>query len=157
MSRQRAGFTLLELLLGIAIALMILLIAIPNIWGFFSSRALEQEYEEFDRFVQRASRRALDERRDFVLVWEKEGITLMPDQPKIEDQDSELDQFQFREGMEIVIERPAALMEAPPMEWPFWRSGTCESVIVHYKSPTGTWTAQYDPLTCRGTMLESSQ
>ena len=42
------------------------------------------------------------------------------------------------------------------MEWPFWRSGTCEAVVASYRGPAGSWVVKYDPLTVRGTVLEEN-
>ena len=155
--RRHDGFTLLEICLVIVIGLMLLTLAVPGFESLFAEQKLKKTFEDFDEFVHLAQKRSVTERRTFVMVWHEGGITLEPEEPTDADKEAETVQFAIEDGSELTIERPAALEKEPPMEWPFWRSGTCEPVVVSYKGEAGTWTAQYDPLTVRGTFLEKSQ
>ena len=65
-----------------------------------------------------------------------------------------MDHFALAEGADIVLERPVALQNNPPMEWAFWKSGTCEPAVVSYKGEAGRWVVKDEPLTARGTFLE---
>jgi prepilin-type N-terminal cleavage/methylation domain-containing protein len=158
MSRRnrRAGFTLLEICLVIAIALIVLSTAVPSVRGLFAEQRLKRTFEDFDAFVQKTKVRAMTERRAFVLIWDGQGITVQPDEPKIGDEVGEGDYFAFADGT-ISLERPAHLLppkEKVPVEWLIWRSGTCEPAILHYEGGAGAWTVKYDPLTVRATFLE---
>ena len=153
--RREEGFTLLEICLAVAIGLLLLGLAVPSMAGLFAEQKLKRTFDDFDAFVRRAQMRSVAERRGFVMVWEPGAITLEPLEPTEEDASAEVDQFVIPEGGEFALQRPAALIKDPPMEWPFWRSGVCEPVIVSYRSDAGTWMVQYDPLTVRGTFLES--
>lgn len=149
---RRAGFTLLEICLAVAIALLLLGLAIPSVSSLFADKKLKDSFNEFDSFVRQAQMRSVNEQRAFVMIWQPGGIVLQPDEPNFEDRDK--DWPHLESDGKIEMERPVALQEKPPMEWMFWRSGTCEPVVVHYEGPAGKWTASYDALTVRGTLTE---
>jgi prepilin-type N-terminal cleavage/methylation domain-containing protein len=153
---RRDGFTLLEILLVIVIAVIFLTMAVPSVEGLFAEQRLKKTFEEFDDFVRRAQTRAVEERRAFVLIWDEGGITVQPDSPTAEDSVGDGDYFTFSGGV-FSLERPSAeqlnkhfkIEQKLPVEWLFWRSGACEPVVVHFEGDSGTWTARYDPLTVR--------
>ena len=155
MKRRAAGFTLLELMLAVAIAVMLLLVAIPSVSGIFSEDALRKTFDEFDAIAQEAQARAVKEQRTMLLVWTDNGIALVPEVPDAEDIDAGPPELPLSDEVELVLERPFALVKEPPMEWTFWPSGTCEPVLVHYAGELGEWTAEYEPLTGRGTLISS--
>ena len=155
---RRAGFTLLEICLAIMIALIIFAAAIPSMSGLFAERKLKKSFEEFDDFVHRVQMRAVEERRAFVLIWDGKGITVEPDEPTSEDAVGEDDYFAFSDGT-FALERTAVLLpekEKPPVEWLFWRSGTCEPANIHFEGEAGSWTVRYDPLTVHATFLDQA-
>ncbi len=152
---RRAGFTLLEICLVIAIVLILFGLAVPSVQGLFAEQRLKQTFEQFDDFVRRAQMRATSERRAMVMIWDGEGITVQPDEPKEDDSAAAGDYFAFVDG-KIALERPAALEKKPAVEWLFWRSGTCEPAIVHFEGKAGNWSVQYDPLTVHGTFLDET-
>ena len=153
---RRDGFTLLEILLAVVIALIFLTMAVPSVQGLFAEQRLKKTFEEFDDFVRRAQTRAVEERRAFVLIWDEGGITVQPDSPTEEDSVGDGDYLTFSEGV-FSLERPAAVQLNKrfniggklPVEWLFWRSGTCEPVVIHFEGDSGRWAARYDPLTVR--------
>ena len=151
---RRDGFTLLELILAIAIALMLLATANPSLDGLFDEQRLRETHEAFEQLVRNAHARSINERRNYVLVWGPTGIELQPDAPIPEDAAAEPVRLDFAEGATITLERLAALEKDPPMEWMFWRSGNCEPVVVTYNGEPGSWIVKYDPLTVRGTLIE---
>ena len=150
---RRDGFTLLEICLVIMIMLLLVGLAVPSIRGLFAEQRLKQSFEKFDDFVRRTQLRAVTERRAMVMIWDGEGITVQPDEPTAEDSAAEADYLAFTEGT-FALERPAALEKKPPVEWLFWRSGTCEPAVIHFQGDGGTWSVQYDPLTVRAAFLE---
>jgi prepilin-type N-terminal cleavage/methylation domain-containing protein len=153
---RRAGFTLLELCLAVAIGLMLILIAVPSIHGVMQQQRLRAGLEAFDAFVSKAQVRSVSERRTVALIWRDEGIELVPMDKKFDEQEPAPEVFPFTKEQVYSLERPAALGEKPPAVWTFWRSGTCEPAIVSYKGPEGTWKIQFDPLTCHRTVLEEN-
>jgi prepilin-type N-terminal cleavage/methylation domain-containing protein len=149
MNQRSAGFTLLEVMLAVAIAVMLLVIAVPSMSSLFAEEDLQKSFGEFDHFVQQAQDRAIKAKHTVVLVWTKDAIEAVADVPEGAD-GGEPASFAFPEGGSITIDRPAALDQKAPMEWAFWRSGACEPVRVYYEGPAGSWIADYAPLTGRG-------
>jgi type II secretory pathway pseudopilin PulG len=156
MKKARAAFTLIEIVLAIAIALIVFAVAIPAISGITGDDPLEKTYRDFDLFVRQAQSRALAEHRDFLLIWEKVGIALEPRVPAAEDGEAEVAMYAAN-GARITLERPAALEAKPSGEWPVWRSGVCEPVRITYESDLGFWIADYEPLTARSQLLSMEQ
>ena len=152
MNRSRAAFTLIEIILAITIAVVVLAMAVPALTDAMGGKGLDGTFNDFDGFFRKARQRAMSERRDFTLVWEKEGIMLEPTVPSAEDADAEVDMYAYGDAA-IIIERPYALSAKPAAEWPIWRSGTCEPVRIHYEGPLGKWTAEYDALSGRGNLV----
>ncbi len=152
MNRNRAGFTLIEIILAITIAIVVLAMAVPAFTDAMEGRGVDGTFKDFENFVRKARERAVSERRDYILVWQKEGITMEASIPSAEDADAEIDMFAFGDAA-ISIERPYALTPKPPAEWPIWRSGTSEPVRIHYEGPLGKWTAEYDALSGRGNLV----
>ena len=135
------------------ILLLMVGLAVPNLQGLFAEQKLQKTFEEFDDFVRRAQLRAIEERRAMVLIWDGEGIAVQPDEPTEDDTAADGDYFPFADGT-FALERPAALEKKPAVEWLFWRSGTCEPAVIHYRGPRGSWSVRYDPLTVRMASFE---
>ena len=152
---RRDGFTLLEICMVVMIVLLLLGLAVPSVNGLFAEQRLKKTFEQFDDFVRKAQLRAVSERRAIVMIWDGEGITVQPDEPTADDSAGAGDYFPFGNGP-IALERPAALDKKPPVEWLFWRSGTCEPAILHFAGSAGSWSVQYDPLTVHATFLEQT-
>lgn len=153
MSRQH-GFTLLELMLVVMIGTLIMSVAVPSVASLLREQKLKESFEEFDAFARKAQNRAVSESGTFVMVWDKEGISLQPLDPVAEDKAGPPERFTFSEGNIWTLQRPAALVKKPVWEWPFWRSGACEPVIVSFESPGGSWSAEYSGLTGRGKIVD---
>ena len=151
---RRAAFTLLEICLAVAIALLILGLAVPSISSLFAEQKIKESFESFDDLVRKAQRLSVSEQRPFVLIRDISGVVLAPSQPGSEEAGKEWGRMDFQKDEEVDFERPAALSDKPPMEWSFWRSGTCEPVVVTYNGPAGKWIVKYDALTARGTILQ---
>lgn len=153
MTRPRAAFTMLELLLAIALAVIILSLAIPTLGSAFANNALEDQYRKFEDFARKAQVKAMKEQRTIVLIWDKKGISMQPDVPNSEDSEDSCPRFEFGDA-KLVVERPFALEKKPNGEWPFWRSGACEAVRIAYEGNEGYWVAEFDPMTARGTLID---
>jgi prepilin-type N-terminal cleavage/methylation domain-containing protein len=152
---HRHGFTLLEIVVALVIALMLVTLAVPGIVGLLRERDLQRTFESFDEMVRRAQERAVAEGRGFRIVFSETGAILEPSDPRDEDAEAEVEQYAIGEDETLVLKRPAALLAEPLAEWPFWRSGCAEPVEVKYTGAAGSWTAEYDALTVRGKLVET--
>jgi hypothetical protein len=128
--------------------------------GLAAERRLQETFEKFDELARQAQLKAVSEQRSWTLIWQPRLITLQPDEPTPEERQSggagvRVD-FPFTENESYLLTRPTSLLppNQTPGEWTFWRSGTCEPVLVMYTGPDGTWTARYDPLTGHGEIIE---
>ncbi len=151
--RHSPGFTLFELLLAVAIGLLIVFLSVPSVVGVFKDNRLTESFNRFDEFVQGAHDRAVTNHKDLVLVWVKDGIDMIADNPDEGGTDTEPEHYSPGEAT-ITLDRPAAMAKNPPSEWIFWHSGICEPAVITYHGPEGAWKAAYDPLTGRGTILD---
>jgi len=157
---SRRAFTLIEMMLAIAIAIAVTVLAVPNMRGVARERRLHETFEKFDAFARKAQLNAMREQRTWSLVWLQGQIALQPGSSTPEDQqnggDSQQESFPVSQNEEFTLDRHASLLSAKdtPGVWAFWRSGTCEPVIVSYSGPDGTWSAQYDALTGHGQIID---
>jgi len=162
MIRTRTAFTLIEIMLAVALAVIILSLAIPVLGRMMGEKELERTYKKFDEFVQKARTKAVKERRTYLLIWHPRderhegGITLEPEILTSEEAEAEPEGFAFGDA-EVLLQRTYALEEKPATEWPFWKSGTCEPVRVAYTSKAGNWVAEFDPMTTRPRLLEMNE
>jgi type II secretory pathway pseudopilin PulG len=150
---RRAGFTLLEICLVVAISLLIVMIAVPSIRGVIRGQRLHHTFEVFDALALQAQSRSVNERRAYAIVWKKEAIEVVALE-RTEEEPAEPVTLAIGTDEVYTVERPAALGKDPDPVWTFWRSGVCEPVIVSYKGPNGTWTASYNALSAHGTVTD---
>jgi Tfp pilus assembly protein FimT len=147
-------------MLAIAIAVAVVILAIPNFHGMSAEKRLRETFEKFDALTRKAQLNAVREQRSWTLTWLPNRIVLAPDEPTPEERDAggdtQQEELSVSQDEVYAINRHAALL-APkdtPGVWTFWRSGTCEPVTVSYEGPFGTWSAQYDPLTGHGEITD---
>jgi prepilin-type N-terminal cleavage/methylation domain-containing protein len=151
---RRHGFTLLELMLVVMIGTLIMSVAVPSVAGLLREQNLKQSFEDFDTFARTAQTKAVSESTTYVMVWDKDGISLEPLDPVVAEKAGAPEHFAFSEDTKWSLQRPAALVKSPVWEWPFWRSGACEPVVVSFESKAGTWSAEYSGLTGRGKIVD---
>src|SRR5438477_11561429 len=70
------AFTLIEIALSIFILLLLLMLAVPSLSGVFASRRLKQSLDGFNNLVHQAQERSVMERRQYLIVWNKNGVLL---------------------------------------------------------------------------------
>lgn len=152
-ARQPRGFTLLELVIAIVIALVLMMLAVPSISGVMADRRLRQSLDSFNAIVREAQERSVTQRRAYLIVWgngkvglRAEGLT------RGESPEPEL-KWKLTRGEGLKITFPAALVDETPAEWIFWPSGNCEPATVSYRGNDGTWTANYSALTGRAELV----
>ncbi len=154
---RRDGFTLLEICIAVFIALLMILMAVPSIQGLFAEREIKRTFDSFSAMVIDAQARAVTQQRAYVIEWDEEGISLRPVQPVDRDEEKGVSRIDFAEDEVYDINLPAALMEKPPKAWLFWPTGTCEAAKISYNGAAGSWTADYNPLTVRATLLTNAR
>lgn len=163
MLHRRSGFTLIEVMLAVAIAIIISLLALPSLRGMNKERELQESFDRFDALARKAQANAVTQQRGWTLKWDERSITLTPDSLSSEEMEQANlggeavgDSIAITEDESFILERPVSLLppKDTPAEWTFWRSGTCEPAIIKYTGPAGSWVAQYNPLTGHGEITE---
>jgi len=145
--RSSRAFTLVEIVIAVAIMATVLLMAFPSLEGVYADRRLRESLDEFNKLVHQAQERSVSEHRSYLLVWTDKNVFLRPEAFGKDEDQTPLAFFDLGYGTVLKLTLPAALSNKPGGEWVFWPTGTCEPAIVQFAGKAGTWTANYSPLT----------
>lgn len=154
MRQNRQAFTLIEIAIAVFILLLILMLGIPSMNGLMADRRLRRSLDDMNRLVRQAQERSVLDRRPYLIVWRDNHVFLRPEGLAKGESDEPVAQLQLQRGDAFVLDLPAALKDEPPPEWVFWPSGTCEPARVKYEGPSGSWMANYSPLTARAEIVK---
>ena len=142
------GFTLLEVCLAVAIALIVLAAAIPNIASALRESDARRAFGAFDSMVREARERSRAEGRNYVMVWGRErAVLLRPEAPLNRTEAGGVRRWEMAREGALVLRLPAALVAGPDAIWTFWADGVCEPAEVRYSGAGGGWLAVYNALT----------
>ena len=148
MQRLR-GFTLVEIVLAVFILLLLLGLAVPSLTGVLADRQLKRSLDGFNNLVRHAQERSVVERRAYLIVWSKKKVVARPEVFAENEEVKATAEFALGRGEVLKLSLPTALTNKHPAEWIFWPSGTCEPAIVQFDGRSGSWAANYAPLTAR--------
>lgn len=151
--QKRGGFTLIEIVLAMAILVVILMLAVPSINGLLSDRGLRRSLDEMNRLVVQAQERSMAEGRAYLIVWRNKQFILRPELYLKGEGRGPVATLKWQKGDAYTLSFPAAIEEEPPSEWIFWPSGNCEPAVVTYRGPRGSWKANYSALTGRSELV----
>jgi prepilin-type N-terminal cleavage/methylation domain-containing protein len=143
------GFTLIEIAISVFILALLLLLALPSVSGVLADRRLKRSLDAMNEIVRTAQEHSVQERRAYVLEWQKRAVVLHPEAPKEDDPATPTATLALAKGDAYVLRLPAALDKGPFAKWVFWPSGTCEPAMVRFKGPAGAWEVNYAPLSAR--------
>ncbi len=149
MQRYRA-FTLVEIIIAIAIMATLLLMAVPSLQGVLADRRLRASLDDFNKLVREAQERSVSEHRAYLIVWTDKNVFVQPEAFAKDEERKAVASFELERGTVLTLSLPAAISSKPAGEWIFWPIGTCEPAIVRFEGRAGTWTASYSPLTAHG-------
>ena len=150
MPRSRAAFTLVEIIIAVAIMATLLMMAVPSLEGVIRDGHLRKSLDGFNKLVRAAQERSVSEHRAYLLIWTDKDVYLQPEALTKDDSQDPLETFALARGDVLTLSLPAALTSKKPGQWIFWPTGTCEPAIVRFTGRAGTWTASYSPLTAHG-------
>lgn len=153
MSRARA-FTLIEIVIAVAILMIILLLAVPSLTGVLADKRLKRSLDNFTSLVNEARERSVTEHRPYLIVWDGKGFDVRPEVFAKGEKPAPPPPSPFANSDAVKISFPAALTKDPPAEWIFWPTGTCEPAIVQFSGRDGTWTASYSTLSSRPDLIK---
>jgi len=147
--RSRA-FTLVEIIIAVAIMATLLLLAVPSLQGVLADRRLRASLDGFNKLVRDAQERSVAEHRPYLLLWTDKNVFLQPEAFAKDEERKAGATCELEHGTVLTLTLPAALSSKPAGEWIFWPTGTCEPALVRFAGRAGTWTANYSPLTGHG-------
>lgn len=139
----------MEIAIAVFIMLLVLMLAVPSMNGLMADRRLRRSLDQMNNLVRSAQEHSVNERRAYLIEWEKEQIVLRAEAFAEGETKAPLSVLKVQRGDAFMLNLPAALTENPPPEWIFWPSGACEPAVVSFKGTNGTWTANYSALTAR--------
>jgi type II secretory pathway pseudopilin PulG len=143
------GFTLVEIVLAVSILMLLLLLAVPSLTGVLADRQLKRSLDGFNNLVRHAQERSVAERRPYLIVWAKNKVVARPEMFAEDEEVKATAELALDRGEVLKLSLPVALTSKHPAEWIFWPSGTCEPAVVQFTGPSGSWAANYAPLTAR--------
>ena len=143
------AFTLIEMIIAVAILAVVLLMAVPSLQGVLEDRKLRASLDQFNTLVRQAQERSLSEHRAYLIVWGDKEVIVQPEAFAKDEEKTSVATFKLERGSVLTLTLPAALSSKPAGEWIFWPTGTCEPAVVEFNGRAGTWTANYSPLTAR--------
>src|SRR3954453_20084488 len=126
MRKNRQAFTLIEIAISVFILLMLMLIAVPSLNGVLANRRLQRSLDELNGLVRIAQERSMEDRRPYLISWEKDQIVLHAEILGKDEDPSPTAVLNLHPGDAFVLSLPAALVDSPPADWIFWPSGICE-------------------------------
>jgi len=150
----QAGFTLIEIVIVVAISMLVLLLAVPSLTGVLADKRLRRSLDGFNDLVRQAQERSVTEHRSYLIVWGDKGVALRPEAFAKDEDEKATAVFPVGQRSALKLLLPAALRKDPPGEWIFWPSGICEPAIVEFNGREGEWKAKYSPLTARPELLD---
>jgi prepilin-type N-terminal cleavage/methylation domain-containing protein len=141
------AFTLIEIIIAVAILTVVLLMAVPSLSGVLADRRLRASLDGFNNLVRQAQERSVAEHRAYLIVWGDKDVIAQPEAFAKDEEKKAVATFALERGTVLTLTLPAALTSKPAGEWIFWPTGTCEPASVRFTGRAGTWTANYSPLT----------
>jgi type II secretory pathway pseudopilin PulG len=148
------GFTLVEIVLAVFILMLLIALAVPSLTGVLADRQLKRSLDGFNNLVRHAQERSVAERKAYLIVWSKDKVVARPEALAEDEEGKATAEFALGRGELLKLSLPAALTNKHPAEWIFWPSGICEPAIVQFKGPSGSWAANYAPLTVRAQITD---
>ncbi len=147
--KKSQAFTLIEIVVAVFIMLLVLMLAVPSMNGLMADRHLRRSLDKMNDLVRSAQEHSVNERRAYVIEWDKDQIVLRAEAFTENEPKTPLAVYKVQRGDVFTLNLPAALTENPPPQWIFWPSGVFEPAVVSFKGNDGTWKATYPALTAR--------
>ena len=149
------AFTLLELCIVMALAVLLMAVAVPALSGQLARQKLQSTFDRFDALVADARKHSVADGKPYILVWKKGGVYLYPadesDDDRRKNGPTSFADYSGSASGTCSITRLSSLTATPAPVWTFWPTGNCEPVTIRYEGPGGKWEAAYNGLSSEGT------
>jgi len=159
---RRSGFTLIELMVGLGIAMLLIGAGLGAGKFWQANQALHKPMDEIKGMAKLANHRAIAEQRDWEIVLRADSLELRPkkaasdaDQKFLDTADEKLKR---KDGVQSVGLGEGVLLSVKrfgedqwhkpnPDYWVFQHSGICEPIQIRVEVGDRAIEAQFDPLT----------
>lgn len=148
----RAGFTLLELIVVIALIMVIAGIGVMSFDGFGEKKLVQQPADALALMVKQASRASVVQGRPVVIGFDKKGFRFL--EQVMEGTEGS---FTVPKEMKIFVKRwngGSRWVEADGLNWTFYATGISEALRFKFEHPEGVAEIAFNPLT--GSVTEES-
>src|SRR2546430_13511820 len=115
MQRCRA-FTLIEIIIAVAILTVILLMAVPSFSGVFADRKLRASLDGFNNLVRQAQERSVSEHRAYLIVWGDKDVIVEPEAFAKDEEKKAVAAFALANERELTATLPAVFTSKPTEE-----------------------------------------
>src|SRR5256714_6530245 len=123
--RRCRAFTLIEIIIAVAILTVLLLMAVPSLSGVLADRRLRASLDGFNNLVRQAQERSVAEHRAYLIVWGDKDVIVQPEAFAKDEEKKAVATFSLEQGSALTLTLPAALSEKTAGAWIFWPPGTC--------------------------------
>ena len=147
------GFTLIEIVIAVAIMMIILLLAVPSLNGVLANKRLRRTLDNFGNLVHEAQERSVAEHRTYLIVQDGPNLIVRAEAFAKGEEPTIARQLTLAGSDAVKFSFPAALTKDPPTEWVFWPTGSCEPAIVRFSGRDGSWTANYSTLSAQPELI----
>ncbi len=142
--RGHAGFTLLEMIVVIALMVIIAAMATLSFVGLEGESEVEKPGNELARMVKQANRAAVVQGRPFVIAFEKDGFGFLDGGGGADGH------VTTPKGMKVSFQRwngGKKWNSAEGLNWTFYPSGICDALRFKFEHPDGMVEMAFNPLT----------
>src|SRR6185295_18731479 len=112
--RNCRAFTLIEIAISVFILLLLMLLAVPSLNGVLVDRRLHRTYDEFNQLAQQAQQLSMEQRRPYLLIWQRGKITLQPESFAKGEEKKPTAVLSVRKGEVFALKLTASLTKDPP-------------------------------------------
>ena len=121
---RTGGFTLIEIAISVFILMLLMLLAIPSVSGVMADRRLQRSLTAMNDLVHQAQEHSVQERRPYLLVWQKDAVVLRPEALEKSDGDAPVAQ--------LALDRDAQLRSATARGLAEGRAGAMDFLALRH-------------------------
>src|SRR5207247_7543527 len=108
-SIKRRAFTLIEIIIAVAILTVVLLMAVPSLIGVLADRRLRASLDQFNNLVRQAQERSVSEHRPYLIVWGDKDVVVQPEAFMKDEEKTPVATLAVEHGSALTLNLPAAL------------------------------------------------
>src|SRR5436853_7865081 len=124
MMQSCRAFTLIEIIIAVAILTVLLLVAVPSLSGVLADRRLRASLDQFNNLVRQAQERSVSEHRPYLIVWGDKDVVVQPEAFMKDEEKTPVAAISVDEGSALTLTHAAALGAKRSGAWYICPTGT---------------------------------